>query len=182
MNRTGVVLFGWLGYTKEAGTYALAFNIASLALLPRMAVNALFAPMIAEFFARDDRVALQTLMNKGALWTSLGAAAIALPLLLLAEPMLGWFGHDFLPGCTRATHPVDRPGHGGCHWLPAFPMTMTGHEQAAAALLIFCAISNIAMTVFLITIFGLVGAAIANIMIMLLWNSAMMLFIWRKMT
>ena len=182
MNRTGVVLFGWLGYTKEAGTYALAFNVASLALLPRMAVNALFAPMIAECFARDDRVALQMLMNKGAVWTSLGAAAIALPLLLLAEPMLGWFGHDFLPAAPALRILLIGQVMVAATGSQLFLMTMTGHERAAAALLILCAISNVAITVFLLMAFGLVGAAIANIMIILVWNSAMTIFIWRRLS
>ena len=182
MNRTGVVLFGWLGYTKEAGVYALAFNIASLALLPRMAVNALFAPMIAEFFARNDRVALQLLMNKGALWTSLGAAAIAFPLLLLAEPMLGWFGHDFLPAAPALRILLIGQVMVAATGSQLFLMTMTGHERPAVALLVFCAISNVIITVFLIRNFGLVGAAIGNTIVLLFWNSMMIVFIWRRLS
>ena len=46
MNRTGVILLGWLGDTKGAGVYSLAFNIAMVVTLPKVALNTLFGKVV----------------------------------------------------------------------------------------------------------------------------------------
>ena len=61
MNRTGVLLLGWIGSSRDAGIYALAFNIAFLTVLPQTAVNALLAPTVSDLFGRSDHEQLQTL-------------------------------------------------------------------------------------------------------------------------
>jgi hypothetical protein len=48
LNRTGVILLGWIDYTKDAGIYSLAFNIALVVTLPRIAMNTLFAPTMSD--------------------------------------------------------------------------------------------------------------------------------------
>jgi O-antigen/teichoic acid export membrane protein len=60
-------------------------------------------------------------------------------------------------------------------------MTMTGNERGAAALLIAGALGNIIAGVALIYLYGLVGAAIASTMTLIVWNVAMALFIWRRL-
>ena len=90
LNRGGVVLLGWFGETREAGIYSLAFNIAFLVVLPRTAINTLFAPTISSLFTRRDQVTLQDLVAKAASWTLCAAVCIALVLAILAEPILTW--------------------------------------------------------------------------------------------
>lgn len=182
MNRTGVVLFGWLGDTKEAGIFAVIFNISSLALLPRMAVNALLAPLVSELFVRNDRVALQDVTAKAALWTLVGAGAIALPLLLLAGPLLAWFGRDFVAGASAMRLLLVGQVAVAATGSQLLLMTMTGHERAAAVILIACAAGNGALTVLLIGVLGLSGAAAASTAMLLAWNAAMAVFIWRELS
>lgn len=181
MNRTGVVLLGWTGHTKEAGIYALAFNVAFLVMLPRMAINTLFAPMIADLYVRNERAALQSLINKATLWTLIGAACVAVPLSLLAGPLLGWFGRGFGSGVTSLhlllVAQVIAAGAGSQMFL----LTMTGHERAAAVLLLSCTVLNAGLTVGLIQLVGLTGAAIATTAAIILLNLAMALFVWRKL-
>jgi O-antigen/teichoic acid export membrane protein len=179
MNRTGVVLLGWTGQTTAAGIYALAFNIAFLTALPRTAVNALLAPAISDLFVRGDRVALQALATKAALWTLLGAACIALPVALLAEPVLGWFGRDFAAGVPALRilliGQVVVAGAGSQLYL----LTMTGHERSAAVLMLAAAAGNAAAAAGFISLLGLTGAAIATTLTLVAWNVAMALLVWR---
>jgi O-antigen/teichoic acid export membrane protein len=100
LNRTGVLLLGWSGQTVSAGVFALTFNLAMTVMLPRTAVNALFAPMVSTLSARGDRAALQFVVTRTALWTLVSGLCIALPLMILAEPLLSWFGPDFTRGVT----------------------------------------------------------------------------------
>jgi O-antigen/teichoic acid export membrane protein len=181
MNRTGIVLFGWMGHTKEAGIFALAFNVTALALLPRMAVNALLAPMVSELFVKGSRTGLQELVTKASLGTFLGAIAVAVPLALLADPLLAWFGPDFVSGAPALRVLLVGQVAAGAAGSQLFFMTMTGHERAAAAILVLCVLANGVLTIPLMIMFGLTGAAVASSAMLLAWNVAMAFFVWRKL-
>jgi O-antigen/teichoic acid export membrane protein len=181
MNRTGVVLLGWIGKTTDAGIYALAFNISFMAALPRTAVNALFAPTISRLYVRNDRAALQALVTRTALWTLTGAACIALPLAFLAGPLMGWFGHSFVAGVPAMRilllGQIVAAGAGSQLYL----LTMTGHERSAAALMVASAAANAALGAVLVGPLGPAGAAIATTTALLAWNAAMATLIWRRL-
>ena len=179
VNRTGVMLLGWTGQTTAAGVYAMAFNIAFLVVLPRTAVNALFAPAIAELFARRDMAAFQALATKTSVWTLLGAAGIALPLALLADPLMRWFGRDFGAGvpALRLLLLGQMAAAGAGSQL--FLLTMTGHERSAAGLMLAHAGVNAVLCAVLIHCFGLTGAAAGAAGSIVLWNAAMALLVKR---
>ncbi len=181
LNRTGVVLLGWVADTRNAGIYALAFNIAFLVVLPRTAVNALFAPTISDLFVRNDRAALQALVAKVASWTLLGAACIALPVALLAEPLLAMFGQDFGAGVPTLRILLIGQVIAAAAGSQLHLMTMTGHERSAAALLISSTAANAVVSAALIGVLGLTGAAIATTTTLILWNGAMALFVWHRL-
>lgn len=181
MNRTGIVLLGWIGHTREAGIYSLAFNIAFVVALPRIAVNSLFAPTVSKLFVRNDKAALQLIVAKAASWTLLGAACIALALALLADPLLAWFGQDFGSGVPTLRILLLGQAVAAALGPQQYVMTMTGHERSAAALLILSAAANALLSAALIGPLGLSGAAIASTTTLIVWNAAMALFIWRRL-
>jgi O-antigen/teichoic acid export membrane protein len=181
MNRAGVMLLGWLGETREAGIYALAFNIAFLVVLPRTAVNIVFAPTISDLFARQDRAMLQVLVARAASWTLCGAACIALALWFLAEPILAWSGNDFGTGVPvlriLLIGQVFAAGAGSQLYL----MTMSGHERSAAVMLVSIVTVNALAGAALISLLGLNGAAISFTATLIIWNVAMAFFVWRRL-
>lgn len=181
LNRTGVVLLGWFGETKEAGIYNLVFNIAFLIVLPRTAINILFAPTISSLFTRKDQVTLQALVTRSAAWTLGAAVCIAIVLGVMAEPLLSWFGHDFAAGVPALrillAGQVIAASYGSL--LPV--MTMTGHERGAAALLILSSVVNVVAGILLISMLGLTGAAVATGIALIIWNAAMAIFISRRL-
>jgi O-antigen/teichoic acid export membrane protein len=181
LNRTGVVLLGWLGETKEAGIYSLAFNISFLVVLPRAAINTLFAPTISSLFTRNDRATLQALVTQSASWTLCAASCIALALAVLAEPILTWFGKDFADGVPALRILLVGQVIAASYGSQLYVMTMTEHERGAAALLILSAAVNVVASIFFISILGLTGAAIATTIALIVWNVAMALFISRHL-
>jgi O-antigen/teichoic acid export membrane protein len=102
-------------------------------------------------------------------------------LAIFAEPLLTLFGQDFSIGLTTLRilliGQVIMGGAGG----QMFVMTMTGHERAAAAVLVACAVGNALLGTILINAFGIVGAAVANTAMLIVWNVAMAVYIWRKL-
>jgi O-antigen/teichoic acid export membrane protein len=181
LNRTGVLLLGWSGHTTDAGIYGLAFNIAFLAALPRTAVNTLFAPTISHLFARKDQAMLQVLVSTSALWTLCGAAAIALVLSVLADPLLSWFGPGYEAGVPALRILLIGQVFAASLGSQLHVMNMTGHERSAAVLLIISTVVNALVSMLMVRQFGLTGAAIATTGALILWNAGMAIFIWRHL-
>ena len=179
VNRTGVVLLGWAGHTTDAGIYALAFNVAFLVVLPQTAINALFAPVIAGLFAQKEMAAFQALATKTAIWTLLSALCIALPLALLAEPLLGLFGPAFTAGAWALRLLLIGQVFAAGAGSQLYFLTMTGHERSAAVLMLLNAAVNAGLGAVLVHFFGLTGAAMGATATLILWNVAMALLIRR---
>jgi O-antigen/teichoic acid export membrane protein len=175
------VLLGWLGETRQAGIYSLAFNIAFLVVLPRTAVNTLFAPAISSLFAQKDHATLQALVTQAATWTLCGAASIALALAVLAEPILAWFGKDFVEGVPALRILLLGQVVAASYGSQLSVMTMTEHERGAAALLVLSALVNVVAGIVFINMFSLNGVAIATTIALIGWNMAMASFIRRHL-
>lgn len=181
LNRSGVMLLGWLGPVRAAGVFAVAFNIAFLAVLPRAAVNVLFAPAAAHLFARGDREALQALMARTTGWTLLGAVAAALPLWLLAVPLLGWFGPGFTAGTTALRLLLAAQVFAAATGSQLSLLAMTGQERAAAATLAASALGGALLGALLIAPLGLTGAALGTAAALVLWNAGMAVAVQRRL-
>lgn len=181
LNRTGVVLLGMAGLTRDAGIFALTFTIAAAVLLPRTAVNALFAPVVAELFSRREHAALQFVVTRTALWTLASALCIALPIAVFAAPLLSWFGPGFTGGATALRilllGQVIAAGAGPQMYL----LTMTGHERIGSALLVGSVIVNAIGTALLSNRMGLEGAAISMTGALIAFNIAMGVVVWRRL-
>jgi O-antigen/teichoic acid export membrane protein len=181
LNRTGVVLLGWFGETTQAGIYSLAFNISFLVVLPRAAVNTLFAPAISILFAQKDHATLRALVTQAASWTLGAAVCIALALAVLADPILTWFGKDFADGVPALRILLVGQVIAASYGSQLSVMTMTEHERGAAALLMLSAFVNVVASIVFISMLGLIGAAIATTIALIVWNLAMAVFIRRHL-
>jgi O-antigen/teichoic acid export membrane protein len=181
MNRTGVILLGWIVDTKDAGIYSLAFNIAFVVALPQVAVSTLFAPTISGVFVRKDQALLQILVTRAASWTLCAGAGIALLLFVLAEPLLAWFGPGFEAGVPALRILLVGQVIVASAGSQLHVLNMTGHERSAAVLLVACAGANAVVSTLLISLFGLTGAAVATATTLIIWNVAMSLFLWRRL-
>jgi O-antigen/teichoic acid export membrane protein len=181
LNRTGVILLGWIGDTKSAGIYSLAFNMALVVTLPRIAVNTLFAPLISDLYERSDKGMMQVLITKSSSWTFVAGISIAAVLFVLAEPLLAWFGPGYDAGVPALRVLLISQGMTASAGSQLYVMTMTGHERGAAVLLVICATVNAVASAVLIGFFGLTGAAIGTAVALVVWNIAMTRFLWRHL-
>jgi O-antigen/teichoic acid export membrane protein len=179
MNRTGVILLGWIADTKNAGIYSLAFNIALVVTLPRIAVNTLFAPVISNLYARSDKGTMQVLITRAGSWTFCAGICLAGALFVLAEPLLAWIGAGYKAGVPALRILLISQVIAASTGSQLSVMTMTGHERSAAVLLVSCAMINAGVSAMFIGMFGLTGAAIGAAVSLVVWNVAMALFLWR---
>ena len=181
LNRTGVLVLGWVDTTKQAGIFALAFNLTSIVALPRIAVNATFAPTISSLYTRGEISALQGLITRTSLWSLSGAAATALFIAFTAAPFLSWFGRDFEKAVPLVwillVGQLAVAAGGGQQFL----MTMTGNERDAAVVLVSCTLLNAVLTRILVGSLGAVGAAMALAVSLVCWQIAMAVHVYRRL-
>jgi O-antigen/teichoic acid export membrane protein len=181
LTRTGVMVLGWVGNVHDAGVFALALNIALLVGLSRVAVSTMFSPSAAALYERGDTHGLQQLYSRSTLLCFTGALAIAVPLMIIIDPLLGWFGGDFMIG-----GPIARILILG-YVATAFCgpqqnlLMMTGNEWTAARSMVVAAIANILACAVGITMYGTVGAAIGIAFAQVIWNIAMAIYIRNRL-
>ncbi|MCA0316700.1 MAG: AAA family ATPase [Proteobacteria bacterium] len=181
MVRTGVILLGWLEHIREAGIFALGFSIATLILLPRVAVGTMFAPTAADLHARDDHAGLQRLFARAALLSFAVSGLLAAPLLIFMEPVLRFFGEDFVQGAQIARLLVLGQLIAAAMGPQQHLMTMTGQERAAALAMAVSAALNVAGCLIGIKLFGGIGAAVATTLVIVVWNIIMAVSIYRRL-
>lgn len=181
MVRTGVILLGWLEHIREAGIFALGFSIATLILLPRVAVGTMFAPTAADLHTRDDHAGLQRLFARAALLSFAVSGVLAAPLLLFMEPVLRFFGEDFVQGAGIARLLVFGQLIAAAMGPQQHLLTMTGQERLAALAMAVSAGLNIVGCLIGIELFGAIGAAVATTLVVVVWNAIMAVGIYRRL-
>jgi O-antigen/teichoic acid export membrane protein len=181
MSRSAVIALGLTGNIRDAGIFAAAFSMATVTALPRMAVAISFAPTVSALFALDDRAGLQSVATKAACLSLIGTACAAIPLLLLAHPLLAWFGRDFVAGVPIVTILVLGQMFAAACGPQQHLITMTGNERAGATILAVCAGLNFAGCILMIGSFGMTGPALATTLTLVGWNVAMAIFIHRNL-
>lgn len=181
MSRAGVIALGLTGNTRDAGIFAVAFSMTIVTALPRMAVATAFAPTVSALFARGDQAGLQSLSAKAACLSLVGTACAAVALLLFAQPLLAWFGRDFVAGAPIVTILVLGEVFGAAFGPQQHLVTMTGHERTGAAMLAVCAISNFAACMLMVDSLGMTGAALARTASLIAWNVAMGVFVYKRL-
>jgi O-antigen/teichoic acid export membrane protein len=170
LNQTDTLMIGALLNTEAVGVYSAAFKTAAWVSFILMSVNAIAAPMFASLHAANDRQGLQDLVSTIARWMFYPALGVAIGLTVLADPVLQLFGSEF--GVAKGALLVLMVGQlvnvgaGSVGYL----LMMTGHHYQCARVVGLCAILNVVLNGIGIPYLGVLGAAIATAISMILWN------------
>jgi O-antigen/teichoic acid export membrane protein len=181
MSRSGVLVLGLQGDTLGAGIFFVAFSVAQITALPRMAVASVFAPMVSDRYSRGDATGLQALSAKAACVSLLGTAVVALPFLLYPAALLSWFGPEFVAGAPVVVILLVGQLLAAAAGPQQHLLTMTGHERAGATFMASSAVANFLGALLLVGPFGMTGAAVAVSGSVVVWNVAMALFLRRRL-
>lgn len=181
MCRSGIIALGLANGTREAGLFAIAYSIALLTTLPRMAVATVFAPSVSALHARGDSAAMQKLSSNAALLSLLGTIGVSSALLAVCEPVLAFFGRDFVASVPLVWVLVLGHLFSAACGPQQHLITMTANEKAGAQIFAAAAVINVAGCALLILPFGTMGVAIAMSVSVVAWNVAMAAYIHRSL-
>ncbi|MGF1477456.1 MAG: polysaccharide biosynthesis C-terminal domain-containing protein [Geminicoccaceae bacterium] len=176
-----VLLIGMLLDTTEAGIFRISAYVASLVAFPLGAINTVFAPVISTHYAEKEIDRLQKIVTRTARWSLGSALLIALPLLVAPAWTLGWFGEAFQSGAAVLVILVLAQLVNAAIGSVTFLMTMTGHEREATFVFAASAAASVALTIILVPMFGIIGAAVATAFGLVSWNLALAIFVRRRL-
>lgn len=178
LNRVDVLILGGLAGAQEVGPYYAAVRLAAVAVYGYSAVNTILAPMIAESYAANDHATLARLVRHAAKLIFVVTAATTLATAVVGHWVLGLFGKGF---AEAAYIPLLIILGGQCLSAVAGPvgflLTMTRYERQASWFLGLAAALNVLLSIALIPVFGLIGAAIASALGNIAWNLSGLLFV-----
>ncbi len=157
-------MLGFLGTRADVGVFALAAKTVTVTLMVLSSINTMFAPMIADLYHRGQKGELTSLLMLVTRWSLTFSLPVCVAILLFAQPILHFFGHDFQTGSTAlmilavgqlvnaATGPV------------GYILSMTGHSGLSLFDSVVVIVLNVILDLLLIPRFGLLGAAVGSSM------------------
>ncbi len=160
---TDILMLGYFRSPTEVGIYRAASQTALLMTLFTRSLVTIFTPMIANFYNSGNLSELDKLFRLAARWSF----SLTLPLFLVVavtgEDLLKVFGQEFglgwIPLIILAAGQLARAGPGG---FAMHILSMSGHQYLKLVGDVILAVTNIALNLFMIPRWGLVGAAIAT--------------------
>jgi O-antigen/teichoic acid export membrane protein len=167
------IMLGIYLNVREVGIYSVAATMVAFVGLFLQSINQIFAPTIAELFAKGEHALLSRLYQMLTKWSLGLTIPLALGIMIFAKPLMGIFGPEFREGWpVLAVATVGQlvscaVGSVGLLLLMSDQQKRMVRAQAITVFL------TLGLNFLLIPRLGLIGAAIAtaatNISLNLLW-------------
>lgn len=180
LSQSDLIVLGMIRSGAEVGYYNAASRMAALIGFGLSVLNIVAAPLIAELHSAQRRAELQRLLT---LMVRAGGA-IGLLLALGVTGLSPWILPAFGTGFRAAAAPLFILSAGQIVNVAAGPvgllLIMTDHQGAAFRILMVVALLNLGLVIAGTLILGMLGAAAATAVTMILWNVAMIVYIRRR--
>lgn len=165
----------------DVGVYFAAGKTMALIMFVHYAVGSAVAHRFATLNERGDKEGLRAFVKDAVNWTFWPSLASAVVILVLGKPLLWLFGPQFDDGypvmCILVAGFLFRASMGPAEYL----LNMLGEQVLCATVLISAAVIDVALNFALVPRFGLIGAALAtsiSLMMAALMNSVV---VWRRL-
>lgn len=179
--RVDTVVLGFLAGPEEVGIFAVAWRIAALVAFPLTAINIATGPAIAGAASGGDRPALQDLLARSAVWSTLAGLAVALPLLLFPHWLLGLAGPELTRGATVLRILVAGQLICAITGMANVALAMSDHSNASMVAYGGAALASLLLNAALIPLLGGLGAAAAATAVVIGLRVAILLLLWRRL-
>lgn len=171
-NYADILMLAIFTTSDEVGQYRVAYQVATLVPFGLKAVSMATAPSFARMSGNYQKLQLAVIFSSRLSITA--AVVTSFVLVFFSDFILGdVFGPDFNAAHTvmmvLITGQIINAFFGPIGTL----MSMVGFEKIAAKTMFHSAILNIVLNIFLIPMFGSMGAAISTLISFAFWNGAM---------
>ena len=176
---TDTIMIGYFKTSTDVGIYRIAFKVATLITFIQFAVNSVAAPNIASLYTNENMEGLRKYIKQIGVINALFAIPVAMVIILFPELLLNLFGAEYTTG--EVLLPVLAIGQlvNALCGPVMYILNMTGKEQVSQKIMIWMSLVNIVLNLVLIPKFGILGAAIATSISMVIWNVIAAVLVYR---
>ncbi len=181
LQNTDILVISRYMSPSDLAIYYAAGKSMALIMFVHYAVGSAVANRFATLNARGDREGLKAFVRDSVNWTFWPSLGCALIILAFGKPLLWLFGPQFEAGypvmCILVVGFLFRSSMGPAEYL----LNMLGEQALCATVLFAAAVLNIALNFALVPTYGLIGAATAtsiSLVMLALMNS---IVVWRRL-
>ncbi len=180
--QTDILALGVFGSDADVGTYRVAVQLATLIIFGLQVVNGIQSPHVAHMYAAGDMQRLRKLIARSSQAVVLFALPVTLVLVFFGKPIIALaFGKEFegayVPLVILSVGQLVNAAMGSVGLL----LNMTGHEQDTMKSVLVGAVLNVVLCFTLIPTLGMIGAALATAVTLVVWNVLMWLKVRRHL-
>jgi O-antigen/teichoic acid export membrane protein len=176
-NQVDILIIGFFLGSGEVGIYAAAKKITMLIAFGLSAVNIIAAPMISELWHQDKRKELQHILTLAARGIFAFTLPVSLIMVIFGKQVLSLFGPEF----TAAYGPLVVLAAGqivnSLAGVVGLIMNMTGYQNNLFIIVGICVLLNILLSILLIPVLGLYGAALSVSCSLIVMNALMLIYV-----
>lgn len=176
--RVDILMVGYFLSASAVGVYNVAVILTQFIVFPVSAVNQIFPAVASRLYTRNEQTELQTVYSIVTRWSLAGALFIAVTEAVYRRELLGLFGEAFTAGglvlVVFAVGQTINAGAGPSNYV----LMMTDNQYIVLINQVGLGLLNVALNVYFISLFGLLGAAIATAGVLALQNIVQVIEIW----
>jgi O-antigen/teichoic acid export membrane protein len=160
---TDILMLGYFRPAFEVGIYRAASQTSLVMNIVASSLIASFSPLIANFYSRGERQEVEKIFLLSSRWSIALTLPFLLIILVVGDDLLRIFGQEFsigwIPLLILCIAQLARAGAGG---IAINMLSMTGHQYLKLYTDLGLSILNILLNLLLIPMWGMLGAAIAT--------------------
>ena len=180
ISQTDIVMLGAMSNVSEVGVYAIAVKLAFLTSFILTSINSIATPKFSELFHAGKMEALIKIAQKSSKLVFWVSVPIIIVFIFFGKFMLSIFGDEFVKGYpVLILLALGKFVNGIAGSVGSF-LNMTGHQKVFNRIVIIGGVTNIVFNFILIPKYGILGAAIASMISIILWNLLASLYIKYK--
>ena len=176
-----ILLLGTIKGAETAGLYAIATRVADLIAFGLTSVNLALAPVAARLWAQKDLRQLQQVVTNSARAVLVLTGPVAAALLVFGDRVLAVFGLEFTKGYPALIILVIGQIANVALGSVGLLLIMTGHEREVVIVTAVCAGLNVVLNLIMIPSLGMMGAAFAVTISLIVWNVWLAYWVYRRL-
>ncbi|MDI5885745.1 MATE family efflux transporter [Cobetia amphilecti] len=176
-----IMVAAWLLNSVELGIFRSAERAAFLISFVLLVINSVFPPRFANLYYKNELSKLSSLARKGAVLGITLASPLLFLCLIAPHWVLGIFGEEFVEAANLLRILALAQMVNVATGSVGFILNMTGHDKLMRNISLSCNILGLALFFTLISIFGVLGAALALAFILVLQNCIALVYVWKKL-
>jgi O-antigen/teichoic acid export membrane protein len=181
MNWVDTLMLGFFTSDMEIGVYNLTAKISMVPSIVLVAVNGILAPKISNLYHSGNNNELQKVVKNASKVILMGSLPIFIVLILFNQILFSFFEIGIIDSYKTLMILLVGQFFNVYAGSVAIILQMTGKQKVFSKILMTALCVNIFLNAILIKIYGINGAAIATSSSYILWNTASVVYIYKKL-